>query len=111
MAPRIVPLLLLVSATLAPVARARAEAIAADKLPEAPLADRAGGAEADYLRLLHRHLHRRWADNFLRLAAEQLPATNAVNNPTLAAEADIVVSGDGQLVAAKVTRSSGLPGF
>jgi HEAT repeat protein len=111
MSTRIALVLAFLGAAVAPVGRAHAEAIAADKLPEAPLADRAGGAEGDFLRKLHAHIHGRWADNFLRLTSEQLPATNALNNPMLAAEADIVVGPDGQLVAAKLTRSSGFPGF
>jgi hypothetical protein len=111
MLTRIAPAVALLAAVLALGARAHAEAIAADKLPEAALADRAGGGEGDYIRALHAHIHGRWADNFLRLTSEQLPATNALNNPMLAAEADIVVAPDGQLVAAKLTRGSGFPGF
>jgi TonB C terminal len=90
---------------------ARADAIAADKLPETPLADRAGGPEGDYLRALHAHIHRRWADNFLRLAADKLPAVNPLNQPGLTAEADIVVAPDGQLLSAAITRGSGFAGF
>jgi HEAT repeat protein len=112
MATRTVPALAVLTLALAPAGRARAEAIAADKLPEAPLVSGIGtGAESDFVRALHAHVHKRWADNFLRLTSEQLPATNALNNPMLAAEADIVVGPDGQLTSEKLTRSSGFPGF
>ena len=101
----------LVLGSLLAARRAWADAIAADKLPETPLADRAGGPEGDYLRTLHAHIHRRWADNFLRLAAEKLPAVNPLNQPGLTAEADIVVAPDGQLLSAAITRGSGFAGF
>ena len=67
-----------VGLTFAP-RRAAADQIAADKLPETALADRSGGKEGEYLRELHAHIHRRWADNFLRLAAEKLPPINPLN--------------------------------
>jgi len=91
--------------------RAAADQIAADKLPEAPLAAAGTAPETAYLKTLHGHIHRRWADNFLRLAAEKLPPVNPLNQPGLTAEADIVVAPDGQLISARVTRSSGFAGF
>jgi TonB family protein len=99
-----------VGLTLAP-RRAGADPIAADKLPEAPLADRSGGPEGDYLRTMHAHIHKRWADNFLRLAGEKLPPVNPLNQPGLTAEADIIVAPDGQLISARLSRGSGFPGF
>ena len=72
-----------------PLRRAAAEPIAADKLPEAPFAAPAGGPEGEYMKTLHAHIHRRWADNFLRLAAEKLPPVNPLNQPGLTAEADL----------------------
>jgi TonB family protein len=96
---------------LLPPRRAAAEPIAADKLPEPPLADRAGNPEGDYLKTLHAHIHRRWAENFLRLAAEKLPPVNPLNQPGLTAEADVVVAPDGQLISAQITRGSGFAGF
>lgn len=105
------PVLVLLVAAFFTGRSAHAEAISADKLPELPLADRAGGAEGEFLRALHAHVHRRWTDNFLRLAAEQLPQSNPVNNPALAAEADLVIGPDGQLLSVKVARSSGVAGF
>jgi TonB family protein len=93
-----------------PLQRAAADPLAADKLPEPPLAA-ASGAEADYLRMLHAHIHKRWADNFLRLAGEKLPPINPLNQAGLTAEADIVIAPDGQLISARVTRGSGFAGF
>lgn len=101
----------LVAVLLIPLRRAAADPIAADKLPETAMAEGGAGAERDYLRALHGHIHRRWTDNFLRLAAEKLPPVNPLNQPGLTAEADIVVAGDGQLISARVTRSSGFAGF
>ncbi len=63
----------LAAGSLLPMHRAAAEPIAADKLPEPPLGDRSSGPEGDYLKAIHGHIHRRWADNFLRLAGEKLP--------------------------------------
>jgi len=105
----------LVGALLLPLRRAAAEPIAADKLPEtampAAMSDGTPGPERDYLRALHTHIHRRWTDNFLRLAGEKLPPVNPLNQPGLTAEADIVVAGDGQLISARIARGSGFPGF
>jgi HEAT repeat protein len=103
--------LALVGGLLFPLRRAAAEPIAADKLPEAPLAAPGSGPEAAYLKVLHGHIHKRWADNFLRLAGEKLPAINPLNQPGLTAEADIVVAPDGQLISARITRASGFLGF
>ena len=100
-----------VVAVLLPLRRAAADPIAADKLPETAMADGSAGPERDYLRALHAHIHRRWSDNFLRLAAEKLPPVNPLNQPGLTAEADIVVAPDGQLISARVTRGSGFAGF
>lgn len=90
---------------------AHADPIPADKLPETPLADRTGGPEGDYLRKLHGHIHRRWADNFLRMAADKMPAINPLNQPGLQAEVDIIVAPDGQLLSAAIARGSGFVGF
>jgi TonB family protein len=95
-----------------PLRRAAAEPIPADKLAEAPLvAGLGGGPEADYLRAVHAHIHKRWSDNFLRLAGEKLPAINPLNQAGLTAEADIVVAPDGQLISAQIARGSGFAGF
>ena len=91
--------------------RASADTLPADKLPETPLADSAPGPVGDYLRKVHAHIHRRWADNFLRLIGEQMPAVNPLNDASKVAEVDVVVGPDGQLLSAKVSQSSGFPGF
>ena len=96
---------------IAPMRRAAADTIPADKLPEAGMAPAPAGPESDYLRALHGHIHRRWTDNFLRLAAEKLPPVNPLNQPGLTAEADIVVAPDGQLISARIARGSGFAGF
>ncbi len=103
----------LLAATLSvavPARNAHADTIPADKLPELPLAA-PPGPEGEYLKTLHAHIHRRWVDNFLHLVGEKLPPVNPLNDPKLTAEADIVVAGEGQLISAKITRSSGFPGF
>src|SRR5689334_15891840 len=92
--------------------RAAAATIAADKLPEPAVAPGVPRAEADYLQLLHAHVHRRWADNFLRLIGETLPATNPLNSePGRTAEVDVTITTDGQMVASAITKGSGFPGF
>src|SRR5215831_4100935 len=101
----------LAATLVVPLRRAGAEPIAADKLPEAALAEGAAGPEAEYLRALHAHIHQRWADNFLRLAADKLPPINPLNQTGMTAEVDIVVSPDGQLISAQITRGSGFVGF
>lgn len=100
---------LLVSAALN--SSALAAALPADKLPEQPLTLPPPGPEATYLTAMHAHIHRRWTDNFLRLISEKLELSNPLNVPDRSAEVDVVISGDGQLLSAKITRSSGFPGF
>lgn len=100
--------LVLAAATSPPVFAA---ALPADKLPEQPLTLPPAGAEATYLAALHAHIHRRWTDNFLRLIGEKLELNNPLNVADRSAEVDITISGDGQLLSAKITRSSGFPGF
>ncbi|HXU61436.1 MAG TPA: TonB family protein, partial [Polyangia bacterium] len=90
---------------------AHAAIIAADKLPEAPLALPPAGPEATYLTQVHAQIHRRFTENFLRLIGEKLELTNPLNAPMLEAEVDLVISGDGQLLSSQVTKSSGFPGF
>lgn len=90
---------------------AAAETIPGDKLAEPPLNDKLPAVEADYQRKLHAHIHKRWADNFLRLIGEQIPAANPLNEPGRIAEADVTIDGNGQLLAARVTTASGFAGF
>jgi hypothetical protein len=89
---------------------AAAEPLPADKLAEPPLGD-LPPAEAAYVRKLHAHIHRRWAENFLRLVGETLPLTNPLNDGSRVAEVDITIAADGQLVATSITKGSGFPGF
>ena len=88
---------------------ARAEAPPTDRLPEPTIAT--SGAEGDYLRAIHHQVHRRWADNFLRLAGQTLPATDPVNEMTRAVEEELIIGPEGQLVSTKLTSPSGFAGF
>src|SRR3954468_4405307 len=91
--------------------RAQAATIAADKLPEPQVGAALPAAEAEYLRRLHAHVHRRWADNFLRLIGETLPASNPLNSePGRTADVDVTITPDGQMVASALTKASGFPG-
>lgn len=88
-----------------------AATIPADKLPEAAGPPPASPLEAAYLRDLHTGVHRRWADNFLRLVGEKLEAKDPLNSPDRSAEVDLAIGADGQLVSTKISRTSGFPGF
>ena len=90
-------------------ATALAGPLAADKAPEPALT--ATGAEGTYLQQMHQRVHSRWAENFLRLAAEKLPASDPVNQPTRAATADVVLGDDGQILTLELSKSSGYGGF
>jgi HEAT repeat protein len=92
-----------------PAASARADAIPADRLPEPAIT--AAGIEGDYLRQLHQHVHKRWADNFLRQASEKLPLQNPVNDPTRTATAELVLTGEGAIVSLALSKAGGFPGF
>jgi hypothetical protein len=92
--------------------RAAADTIPADKLPETPLSlTNRRPVVNEYLKKLHGHVHGRWADNFLVLVGQKLSLANPLNTPARAAEIDVVVSPDGQLLELKVAKSSGFPGF
>ena len=90
-------------------ATALAAPIAADKTDETPVG--ATGAENLYLRKIHARVHARWADNFLRLVSEKLPANDPVNDATRAATVDLVIGNDGQIVSLDTIQSAGTPGF
>jgi TonB family protein len=100
-----------VAVTLLLAGRAAADKIPADKLAEPALNDKLPAAEAAYLHLIHARIHRRWADNFVRLVGEQIPASNPLNEAGRTAEVDIVVGADGQLLSSRITTSSGFAGF
>jgi TonB family protein len=92
-----------------PCGRAHAAAIPNDKVAEPPVFG--GPDDLPYLKLIHAHVHKRWADNFLALIGQNLPLANPLNDPSRVAEADLVVAADGKLLAAKVTKPSGFAGF
>jgi TonB family protein len=91
------------------VGQAVAAPLPSDKLAEPPLM--AGPNDAEYLTKVHAHVHKRWADNFLTLIGQNLALTDPLNDPGRVAEADIVISAQGKLLSATVTKSSGFPGF
>ncbi len=64
-----------------------------------------------YLRALHAKVHHLWADNFLAMAAAQLPKDHPINAPTRAADLEVVLSSKGALVDATVAKSSGSTEF
>jgi TonB family protein len=103
-----------VSLVLAAGGRAAADTIPADKLPEIAVTATTASKRPEvshYLRALHEHVHRRWADNFLMLIQQKLPLTNPLNVAARDAEVDVVISPDGQLLSSTITKSSGFPGF
>jgi TonB family protein len=101
----------LVLATCVGAGRAVAVTIPADKLPETAVPAEASPASASYLGDLHAQVHRRWADNFLRLVGEKLELSDPLNTADRSAEIDLVIGADGQLVSSTVFRASGFPGF
>ena len=86
-----------------------ADSIPADKLPEPAIT--APGVEGDYLRRIHQHIHKRWADNFLLLASEKLPVQNPVNDATRTATAELALNAEGQIVSLTLSKTGGFPGF
>ncbi|HSY41144.1 MAG TPA: TonB C-terminal domain-containing protein, partial [Polyangia bacterium] len=71
--------------------------------PEPPITVK--GAEGDYLRLLHRDIHFRWASQFIEDVAEKRPPSDPLNNLKLEAEVLFTVRWDGS--PAEVTLSQG----
>jgi hypothetical protein len=92
-----------------PAGRAGAAALPSDKVAEPAIMG--GPGDVDYLRKVHAHVHKRWADNFLSLIGQNLPLTNPLNDAARVAEADIVIAADGKLVSATITKGSGFAGF
>jgi TonB family protein len=64
-----------------------------------------------YLRELHAKVHRLWADNFLAMAATQLPKDHPINTMSRAAQLELVLSAEGKLLDVRVAKSSGSPEF
>jgi hypothetical protein len=88
---------------------ARAATIPNDKVAEPAVLG--GPNDAEYLKKLHAHVHKRWADNFLKLIGQNLQLSDPLNDPTRAAEADVVIGGDGKLINVTLTKKSGFAGF
>lgn len=65
------------------------------------------GAEGDYLRLLHRDIHFRWATQFLEGVAAKRPANDPINNSQLQAEVLFTVRWDGSPAEVTLSESSG----
>src|SRR5450432_281410 len=65
------------------------------------------GAEGDYLRLLHRDIHFRWATQFLEGVAAKRPANDPINNGELEAEVLFTVRWDGSAAEVTLSESSG----
>jgi HEAT repeat protein len=111
---RLVRTLLLLGGALAVGAALGAGPAGAATLPNDKVAEPAlmgGPNDLEYLRKLHAHVHKRWADNFLTLIGQNLPLSDPLNDPSRAAEADVVIGGDGKLVNVTLTRRSGFAGF
>jgi TonB family protein len=85
----------------------------------APAVGRAGDEPAvqgeepslPYLRALHAKVHRLWADNFLAMAAAQLPKDHPINAKARAVDLEIVLSPEGKLVDVRVAKPSGSTEF
>lgn len=69
------------------------------------------GRALPYLRALHAKVHRDWADNFVAMAASQLPKDHPVNTPSRAVDLEVVISPEGQLATVKVAKPSGAADF
>jgi len=64
-----------------------------------------------YLRALHAKVHRQWADNFLAMAAAQLPKDHPVNANSRAVVLEVVLSPEGKLHDVRVANPSGSTEF
>ena len=90
-------------------ASASAASLPNDKVAEPAIMG--GPNDAEYLRKLHAHVHKRWADNFLALIQQNLALGNPLNDPARAAEADVIISAQGKLIMATIAKGSGFAGF
>jgi len=101
----------LLVAALAAVSGGRAVAaqLPSDKIAEPAVMG--GPNDIEYLRKIHAHVHKRWADNFLALIGQNLALDNALNDAARVAEADVVISAQGKLLSATLTKPSGFAGF
>jgi TonB family protein len=69
------------------------------------------GSALPYLRALHAKVHRLWADNFLAMAAAQLPKDHPVNVLSREVNLDVLLSAAGKLLDVRVAKSSGSTEF
>lgn len=69
------------------------------------------GPAADFLRAAHARVHRRWAENFLPMAARQLAKGHPVNDPKLVVGLAATLDRRGALVDVRVEASSGTQEF
>ena len=89
---------LLVAGSFVALASAAGPAAAAT-LPSDKVAEPAimgGPNDVEYLRKIHAHVHKRWADNFLALIGQNLALGNPLNDAARVAEVDVVISAAGQ---------------
>ena len=88
---------------------AGAATLPSDKVAEPAIMG--GPNDVEYLRKIHAHVHKRWADNFLALIGQNLALGNPLNDAARVAEVDVVISAQGKLVSATITKGSGFAGF
>jgi len=69
------------------------------------------GPALPYLRALHAKVHRDWADNFVAMAAAQLPKNHPANASSRAVDLELVISPEGQLASVDVAKTSGAADF
>jgi hypothetical protein len=96
-------------AALTSAGPAGAAALPNDKVAEPAIMG--GPNDLEYLRTIHAHVHKRWADNFLALIGQNLALGNPLNDAARAAEADVIISAKGKLIMVTITKSSGFAGF
>jgi hypothetical protein len=109
MTRRSATLLVAVLAAVFASGRAAAAPLPSDKIAEPAIMG--GPNDLEYLKKIHGHVHKRWADNFLALIGQNLAVGNPLNDASRVAEADVVISAGGKLVSATITKSSGFAGF
>jgi TonB family protein len=68
------------------------------------------GPDRDFLRAMHKKVHARWTENFLKMA-RHLPASNRLSDPGLRAEVEITVAMNGRVMRARLIKTSGERSF
>jgi TonB family protein len=69
------------------------------------------GPDRAFLRAMHRKIHARWTENFLRMASRRFPASHHLNDPGLRAEVEISVAMNGRVMRARLVKTSGERSF